>query len=192
MSKYLFDTPYWLVALVAIIGIGLLVSANARQEKRLAWAGAFTLFVGALLVLLSWVVETDQEKVLARTRELVKAVENKDAATLDRLLHPGARLAGTDLKKADLVAMAPRYVEQYGLKNIRISPEEPRQIGTGVIEVSGTIRSDAQGLGIVATPTDWQFSWVRTPDGWRVRDIRPLKFTIGNVDLQGLISQRVR
>jgi hypothetical protein len=192
MTRYLFDTPYWLLALLAIVGVGLLVSANARREKRLAWAGGLALFVAALLVLLSLIVETDKEKVVARTRELVRAIEAKDTATMDRLLHPGAKLVGTDLKKADIIDVAPRDVERYQLKNIRIALEDPKQVSAGMIDVTGTITADAPGIGIMGTPTDWQFSWIKTPDGWRVRDIRPLKFSIGSIDLQSLISKRVK
>ena len=193
MTQYLFDTPYWLLALVAVIGVGLLISANSRQEKRLAYAGGLVLFVALLLFLLSYFVETDKEKVRKGTKELAAAVENKDTAALDRLLHPGATLAGSPLTRAEILEMIPRQVDRYQIHNIRLSPEEPRQRGSGVIEITATVTADARGSGAAGrSPTDWQFTWVRTPDGWRLREIRPLKFTIGNVDLQSLISRGLR
>jgi flagellar biosynthesis protein FliQ len=193
MTQYLFDTPYWLLALVVVIGVALLISANARQEKRLGWAGALVLFVGALLALLSFFIETDKEKVRQRTKELAAAVEKKDTRALDRLLHPGANLAGSPLTKAELLEMIPRQVDRYQISNIRVSPEDPRQLSSGVIEITATITADARGAGAAGnSPTDWQFAWVKTPDGWRLKDIRPLKLTIGNVDLQSLISRGLR
>jgi hypothetical protein len=192
MTDYLFDTPYWLLALVAVIGVAVLVSANARQDKRLGGVGAGVLALGLVLLLVSYFVQTDKEKVLGRTRELVAAVEKKDTAAMDKLLHPGAQIAGTELGKAQILAMAPQKVDQYRLSNIKSSREELVQRSKAVIEVSATVTANADGVGMGNTPTDWQFIWVNTPDGWRVREIRPLKFSIGNVDLQSLISQRLR
>jgi len=193
MTQYLFDTPYWLLALIAVIGVALLISANTRQEKRLGRAGALVLFVGVILFLLSYIVETDKETVRKRTRELAAAVENKDTRALDRLLHPGANIAGSPLTKPEILDMIPRQVDRYQISNIRLSPEEPRQLSTGLIEITATITADARGVGAAgSTPTDWQFAWIKTPEGWRLRDIRPIKFSIGNVDLQSLISRGLR
>ena len=193
MSEYLFDTPYWLLALLAVVGVGLLVSANARQEKRLARAGAGVLIAGILLALVSYFVQTDKEKVLGRSKELVAAVEKKDKAALDKLLHPGVTLSGPQLTKDRIIEVAVEKVEQYRITNVKLSAEEPVRRSSGVIEVSGTVTANPEALGMGGnTPTDWRFVWVRTPEGWRVREIIPLKFAFGNVDLQGLISQRVR
>ena len=194
MTQYLFDTPYWLLALIAVIGVALLISANTRQEKRLGHAGALVLFLGLLLFLLSYFVQTDKEQVRKRTKELAAAVENKDTPALDRLLHPGANIAGSPLTKPEILEMIPRQVDRYQISNIRLSPEEPRQRSSGMIEITATITADARGVGAAAgnTPTDWQFAWIKTPEGWRLRDIRPIKFSIGNVDLQSLISRGLR
>src|SRR5688572_31859403 len=108
MTDYLFDTPYWLLALLAVIGVAILVSANARQDKRLGGIGAAVLALGVVLALVSYFVQTDKEKALSRTRELVTAVEKKDTAALDRLLHPGAQITGPDLGKAQIIAMVPQ------------------------------------------------------------------------------------
>jgi len=193
MSDYFFDTPYWILALLAVVGLALLMSANARQEKRLARAGVGVLAAGVLLALVSYFVQTDKEKVLGRSKELVAAVEKKDKAAMDKLLHPGVTLSGPQLTKDQIIAVAVEKVEQYRITNIKLSAEAPVRRSAGVIDVSGTVTANPEVLGMGGnTPTDWRFVWVKTPEGWRVREIIPLKFTIGNVDLQGLISQRVR
>src|SRR2546429_9748526 len=49
MRNLLFDTPWWLLAGLAVVAVTLLVSGNNRQDKNLKRGGLF--FLGLLILL---------------------------------------------------------------------------------------------------------------------------------------------
>src|SRR3954466_9699475 len=105
MRDLLFDTPFWLLGVFVVLGIGLWFSGNARQEKRLQYAGYLSLLIAGVLALLSYVVDTDREIVVKRTRQIVEAVSKKDSAAALKLLHPRATLGEMNRQQiADRVA----------------------------------------------------------------------------------------
>jgi 4-amino-4-deoxy-L-arabinose transferase-like glycosyltransferase len=91
-SELLFDTPWWLLALLAVAGAALFISGNARLEKRLKLAGLGLVAAAVLLLALSRLVDTDREKVEKQTRQLMAAVVQRDQQGVRRQLHPQASL----------------------------------------------------------------------------------------------------
>jgi hypothetical protein len=189
MSDYLFDTPYWVLGVVGVVGIALLVSANARQDKRLRSVGLGLLGVAVLLGLLSVFVDTDKEKVNQRTRQLVTAIEKKDKATVERLLHPKARLGGRDgMTKPEIVERTGTAIDQFNIKGIRITAMDTRPADAGDIEVilSATADMDLQ-VWSGGMPSDWRLVWENTGTEWQLRDIIPMK--IPTMDTGQLINR---
>jgi hypothetical protein len=176
MSDYLFDTPYWLLGVLGVAAIALLVSANSRQDKRLRSAGLAVLGVAVMLALLSFFVDTDKEKVEKRTRQLVAAVEKKDRATVDRLLHPKARLGGRDgLDKAQILDRVGTAVDQFNIKSIRVTAMDVRATDEDIeVILSAAADLDMQ-VWSGAVPSDWRLVWEKSGGEWLVREIIPMK-----------------
>src|SRR5215471_10408707 len=119
MREPLFDTPWWLLALLGIVGFALLMSGNARQNKSILRSGIAVLLAGALLTVMSYLVDTPREKVIKGTRALVKAAVDRDKTVLNAELHPNASLAGW--KRQQIIDGAVAYADQFGLKSATIT-----------------------------------------------------------------------
>jgi hypothetical protein len=175
MRDFLFDTPYWALGLFALVGVALWLSGNGRQDKRLQLAGYAALAVAVLLGLLSYFIDTDKETVAKGTRALAAAVENKDKATAERLLHPKVSFGGAPIDKPTLVNQIGTAADDYKLKDIRLSSIEVKPDGQDLaVNFSATANLEVGGMG-GTLPSTWQFIWEKTPDrGWQVRVIRPI------------------
>ena len=88
MARLLFDAPWWLPTVLVFLGVALFWNGNRRSETKVRNAGL--LFVlGAIAVLaLSHFVDTDLEKAADGSKRLVRAVEQRDWATLKTTLDP--------------------------------------------------------------------------------------------------------
>ena len=142
MADLLFDTPYWLLGLLVLLGVGLFISGNSRQEARVRTAGLGAIALAVLLVLLSYFIDTDKEKVAKQTRELVTAVQKRDRATLDRLLHPRASMLW--MTKPDIIDKAVWAADQYHLDNIGVSSIDTTQPNPTEIETQITVSTHVE------------------------------------------------
>ena len=174
MRDFLFDTPYWALALFALVGVALYVSGNGRQDKKLKLAGLAGLAIAGLLAVLSYFIDTDKEIVTKGTRDLAAAVEKKDRATAERLLHPKVSFGGpTD--RAKLIERILTAADEYKLKDIKVSAIEVKPDGQDLaVNFSATANIEFGGMSFTP-PSTWQFIWEKTPDrGWQIRVIRPI------------------
>ncbi len=175
LSDYLFDTPWWL--LVVLIGGGAAVwwILQLRRQRLGARVGLAVAAVGVGLLLSSYFVKTDKEKVVADTRRLLTAVETRDSKTLESLLHPAASLAGW--RKQDIVYGAKIYADQYGVQSIAIRSIELEQNSDMITETLSIIsHHDANKTMYSMFPSTWQFDWLKDGDKWVLKNISVLKF----------------
>jgi len=186
MADLLFDTPYWLLGLLVLLGVGLFISGNSRQEARVRTAGLGVIALAVLLVLLSYFIDTDKEKVAKQTRELVTAVQKRDRATLDRLLHPRASMLW--MTKPDIIDKAVWGADQYHLDNIGVSSIDTTQPNPTEIETQITVSTHVEFGGYSGeAPSSWRLTWQRTGSGWQLTDIKATK--LPGVDLETLIGR---
>jgi hypothetical protein len=171
MSDFLFDTPYWALGVIALVGVALWTSGNARRDRRLM-GGAYGAFaVAVLLGLLSYFVDTDREKVIKGTRALGEAVDRRDRATAERLLHPKARFGEMD--RAALVDAIATAADRARIKDVRVTGINVAPVGADELSVSFTATASVEVGGMsFSPPTSWRFIWEKTPDrGWQARTI---------------------
>ena len=173
MRDLLFDTPYWLLGGLVVLGIALWFSGNARQEKRLQFAAYLAVLVAAVLALLSHFVDTDREIVIKRTRQIVEAVEKKDSAAAQKLLHPRATLS--DMNKQQIADRIKTAADQFGIQGIRITSLEvaPQPLGAEMTAALAATANMNVGPYSGGVPSTWDLTWVKTADGWLLRDITP-------------------
>lgn len=174
MRDLLFATPWWLLTLIAVAAITLLVSGNARQNKKILRAGFAVLLFGIALATVSYLVDTPREKVVKGTHALVTAAVTRDKATLNAQLHPNASLAGWN--RQQIIDGAVRYADQFGLQSATITGMDVQENPT-MITVTMRVLARFQGRNTPfdTVPTDWQLNWWETPDGkWLLKDVTPM------------------
>jgi hypothetical protein len=172
LQDLLFDTPIWLLLVLFIVGVALTISGRTRRQKGLTRTGAALLGLALLLAISSTLGDTPKKKAARRTTQLVHAVEQHDIATVATLLHPDVRLYACD-KQDILAGIQKEAIDAYGLTKLRITSLEPQQSDPDVVDVtlSVTVHLTKQ-WGFDDLPTSWELTWLRTPDGWLLHDIR--------------------
>jgi hypothetical protein len=188
MTDFLFDTPYWFLGLLAVVGVGLWLSGNARQEGRTKAAALAVFLLAVALALVSYAVDTDKEKVTKRTHKLVEAVEKKDKAALADLLHPRASMLW--LKKAEIIEKAASAADDYHLQNIHIGSLNVEQPNANEIEASVSVSAHVEVSGYGAdAPSTWLLVWERTDRGWLLRDIKNKQLP-GGIDMETIVGRK--
>jgi hypothetical protein len=189
MRDFLFDTPYWFLGLLGLAGIALFLSGNARREARLRLAGLGVILFGVILAIAAHFVDTDKEIVTKRTREVVAAVEKKDRATLDRLLHPRASLLW--MTKPDILNTFSTAVDDYHLQNVRVGSMDVEQPNPNEVEANISVFAHVETGGWAGDPpSTWLLVWERSGKGWLLRDIKAVK--LPGIDLGSVIGRGPR
>jgi hypothetical protein len=180
MSDLLFDTPWWLPALLLAAGVVLFITGNNRQVPRLRLAGVGVFLLAVALILTSYFVLTPRERALANTRRLVTAFEKRDWPTFQSLLPDQVSLALLNhpdsiySNRAKLVAGAKAAQDRYNFKNLAVTGIEAVQTDT-LITVSLDVISEQEITMGRPLPSSWQFDWQETADGWLLVHITALK-----------------
>ncbi len=186
MTDLLFDTPWWLLGLLLIAGIALFVAGNNRQDRTLKRSSLGVLGLAILLAALSFFIDTDREKVIKRTRQLVQAVEKKDSATFASLLHPRASLFNMD--KEELVSVASKAADNYHLTSINIGGLEAKTAPDGIVATFSAGAAVDSGAGAGNVPTTWEILWIKTPEGWMAKDFHG-SIQFANLDLNSVLAR---
>src|SRR4051794_12341408 len=135
MNDLLFHTPWWLPTTIVAVGIILFVSGNKQTKSALRNVGAVVAGLGVLLAVVSYLVDTDVEKVEKQTRQLVEAAGRQDWNAVEPLLapdvhfslnQPGGRQYGD---RASLLDGARGAAERTGLHSAYVTSVEPQQTG---------------------------------------------------------------
>ena len=86
MTDLLFQTPWWLPTLIAVAGVVLFVTGNARTETRVRTAGLVVICLAILLAVVSYFVDTPRETAQKQSRELCYAFERADWPKMTSIL----------------------------------------------------------------------------------------------------------
>jgi hypothetical protein len=180
MTDYLFSTPWWLPACMAALGLYLAWDGNRRQDRTLRGVGLVVLLLTVALLVVSYVVDTDVEKVSKRTRDLVTAVNAKDWATFKSLLDPQTSVPVLGVGREKVAAGAQLSAERVGLKNVTLTGLNTRQQDTD-ITVGITVLSQQDGFPYPVNST-WELSWQDRGDGWLLVNVTPVAGGQANPD----------
>jgi hypothetical protein len=154
------------------------LSGNKRQMTGARNTGAGLIVLAVLVILVSYFVETDKERVTRQSRELIHAVNDRDWNKMRSLLDPRVSLAVLSstiyADRDQLVKGAQMAVDQYGLKSVTITSLDTQQTQT-VITVNVdvlTVQDFSMGRPI---PSSWQFEWEQSGKEWSLFRITCLK-----------------
>jgi HAMP domain-containing protein len=187
VKTLLFDTPWWLPTAVVAVGAVLFYTANKRQEGRLRTIGIGVALLGVVLAAVSYFVDTDLEKAVKRTKQLVSAFEKKEWETMRSLLHPKASLGILNFQatlyndRDTIVAKAAEAHQKYNFKSVDVQSVEARQDQT-LITVTLRLWSEQDVSMGRRIPSTWQFDWQESSDGWYLYDVRAVE--IGRMQAQ--------
>ena len=164
------DTPWWLPAAMALVGISLWVSGNKRRDKALMSIGVVVLVTTVALVALSYFIDTPSERAEKSTRAFVAAVVEHDPDTLRGILSRNAYVkvsGGTTLyaNRDEILLAVDRAHQQLGLKSASILGINANQTDD-VITVIFSVLSDQSVTMGRPIQTRWEFQYQRTADGW--------------------------
>jgi hypothetical protein len=167
--NYIYETPWWLPAGIALLGLILLVTGNNRLEKKLKIAGIIVISLGVLLAVASYFLDSEREKVMKKTQALVSSVEARDWNRMKTLLHPNVTVSV--FAGRDRVVEATRTAAEYAdVKNVRITSLDATELPDEIIRATlGVHASMKDGASL----TNWDVEWEKTDEGWVARNIVP-------------------
>ena len=178
-TRLLFETPWWLPTVVVLVGTVIFYTANKRRETKLQAAGVIVAALGIGLAVVSHFVDTDQERAVKRTRQLVAAFEQKDWEGMRSLLHPRVSLgianSVTRYRDRDqLLAGARDAADRYGFQSVNITSIDSRQDQTLITVSLAVLSIQEQTAGRPITST-WEFDWLESANGWALYKIRAIQ-----------------
>jgi hypothetical protein len=171
VSDWLFDTPWWLLAVLVGAGVAILVAGNRRQERHVMRMGLILFLAGATLAAMSWFVDTDKEVAVARTRAIARAVNQRDWEGLRSLLDPNTSLLFYN-NRDEIIKGGRETAERIGLKNVRLLSVTPEQTQTNISVYVQALSEQELFPGLTAT--SWQFNYNNLGTGWQLSGIVPL------------------
>jgi hypothetical protein len=177
LTNYLFHTPWWLPAAIAVTGAVLFYVANNRQEVKLRTAGLIVVCVAVLLALVSYLVDTDLEKAEDNTKAIVRAADQKDWPKLRTLLSPQTTvgiLNGRTLYRGgdEIAERAHTATDRYGVRSVTVTSMDSRQDQT-LITIGVNVVSTQD---VVPTLTSrWEFDYQQSASGWSLSEIRAVE-----------------
>src|SRR3954469_17098564 len=125
VSDLLFDTPWWLPTAIIAVGLFVFLSGNKRTVTKVRNVGLAVVGVGLLLVAVSYLVDTDKEKVVKRSRELVKDVEGREWEAATKLMAPDVHFEGYGMwvydDRTTLLDSARAKVDEVGLNSATVT-----------------------------------------------------------------------
>src|ERR1700759_5764985 len=90
MSDLLFAVPWWLPTLLGIIGIFRFITGPPTQAARVRNAGLGVVLLAIIWALVSYLVDTDKEKVEKKMTQTIQAVMEGDWNHFKSNLTPAA------------------------------------------------------------------------------------------------------
>ncbi len=167
--NFIYETPWWLPAGLAMLGLILFVTGNNRLEKKLKWAGIALMGLAVGLAALSFFLDSDREKVMKRTRGLVESVNARDWNRMTTYLHPKVEVS--IYSGRDGVVAAAKSAAEYGdLRDVRTTSVDATVLDEDTIRatlrVTATMRDGTSF-------TDWTLEWEKTDEGWVAKNITP-------------------
>lgn len=168
----LLDTPWWLPAGLALVGIAVWVSGNKRRDRALMNIGLVGLLVAVAVTAISYFVDTPKERAEKSTRTFVDAVVKQDLDTARAILHPSAyvRVLGAATPYAnreEIIRAIDRADQEIGLTGASIMGLTSTQTDD-VITITFTLFSEQTATMGRPLQTKWEFQFQQTAGGWNL------------------------
>jgi len=178
IDTFIFEKPELFVTTQAIASMVLLWRINQRGMLAKLWVvPVLCLLLGVAAYVVGSVVETDREKIVGRTVEMVDALAEGDASRVDAMLADQLVVVGVPLavNKESVLAMLNRP-ELQGITghSIRIRGAVKDNENSGRTQAAVSATHDSYGS--TSVPGIFEFAWRRTDTGeWVVTKLTMLR-----------------
>lgn len=168
LSRLLFETPWWLPTVAIGVGIFVWLTGNRRLERKVMLTGLGIAVFGVAILMVSIAVDTDRERTVKRTKQLVASAAQRDWTRFESLLDPQTSIYS--LRGPQQITQAARAAaESINLSAARITGMTVDQADT-VITISMRVYSE-QFRGSPGM-SDWQLEYQNYGQGFVLYSIR--------------------
>ena len=178
MNDLIFHEPWWLLGLIAVGGIVTFVLGNRRLDKKLQRIGLIAVAAALLFAGLRFFFPTARERMEIRTRQLVRAVDNRDWNALRSLLDAntvvGSRSHVIAPGRDAIAKMTQNDTEIFNVHSVTIIGMQTTQTDTLItvaIEVF-SVQDPTQGR---PETSSWQLDYEQSGNDWLLQKITLLR-----------------
>ena len=179
LEHLLFEKPYPLVVLFVVAAVVLLWAGARGQRRGMMLTAGMMVVAAAAVGVLAGVVETQREKLIAATEQLVERVAEGDIRQLRRTLdrrafvsyYDGSVWLNYDQIFPKLKEVRKTYAPQrHRVGHIRAEVREGRY-GRTDFNVQTVLKTSSRPIN-----TKWRLTWEAHKGDWRVTRIHWLRF----------------
>jgi hypothetical protein len=170
MTEFLFFVPLWFPISLIALGIGTFVYGNNRAQRQLTSSGIGLIVLSCMVWIVSYAIDTPSERCVARTRTIVRAVNDGDWGKLREQLNAGTMVL--DLVGPDAIGEAvAREASRHDVKRATVLGLSTTRAGSA-ITVDVSVYSEQKAPP--AFRTQWQFQYETRADGILLAKIVPV------------------
>jgi hypothetical protein len=175
-KSVLFEDPFWLYVLLAMVEAVLLVFWWKDRVREKALRLLYPVGVGIVIYALAALVVTDREKILRAVYEIGRDVTAGRTVALAKYLDEDFRgtFEGEEIDREKALAMAKRRIKAHGVAEVTFKKV--------VVEVKGK-RATLRMLTLIKLqmfgrrdrlPLQWDMEWIKRGKRWKIyRAARP-------------------
>ena len=180
--NYLYEAPWWLPTGIAIAGLATFIAGNNRLNKRTKNIGATVIAFGIALAVTSFLLDSDREVVVKRTRALVQSVEERNWTTFHSLIASSLVINLPDGSSSDELSFQTtpdflsdslkNFAESADLQSLRISSLNTPLVEKERIQSTFQVFADSkQYKGL----SGWMLEWELDPktNQWMLIEVEP-------------------
>lgn len=194
MAEWLFNTPIWLLAALAGVGVTLLYVGNLRGERPVMRIGLLLVALAGALAVLSVLVTTDRESVARQTDRLVRSVRDRDFTSFAALLDEQVQMKAVVTLyrgRGEFTNGARATLDNIGLRSVRVLGTELRRVGPDRFEVFVNALSE-QDIAPYPMTTSWRIDFGRRGGDWLVVGVEALVGRDGQVTPERIRERMAR
>jgi len=170
LYNFFAEIPWFISASLLLGGAVLWWTGNSRLDRQIKRIGLTAFLAAMVLILVSWLLVSDRERVMGLTKQFVKAIEARDWRQMEGLMHPKVMVVSISGQEA--VGRTIRSgVEGIELKSVtitRLSTRPETDVFTVVLGVYSNARPE------FSLATTWEFDWAYIDHRWQLVEIRGL------------------
>jgi hypothetical protein len=164
--------------MLAAAGVAMFVWGDRRLDKALKRVGIALVLLAVVLAILHAIFPSQRERAEKRTRQIVRAIDQKDWNALRSLLDANTTLATTSHLLAGgreaIISMTKNATETFGVKSLWISGLSSRQTDT-LITVSAEVISNQEASLDRPVASGAQLDFQQYGDDWILEKITILR-----------------
>jgi hypothetical protein len=170
--------PWWVAAMLAAAGVAMFVWGDRRLDKALKRVGIALVLVAVVLAILHAMFPSQRERAEKRTRQIVRAIDQKDWNALRSLLDANTTLGTNSHLLASggeaIVSLTKSATETFGVKSLWISGISSRQTDA-LITVSAEVISNQDASLDRPVASGAQLDFQQYGDDWILEKITILR-----------------